>query len=164
MIYKHGTTIRSLMASTALLAAVSASSAFAQAVPIEQDAEASVDGAIDDTIVVTGSRIRGAAADSVPIVAIDQQRVLDRGYTSAADALNDLPSNAPVLNLADGSGEASGPGFQAPNLFNLGAGRTLTLLNGRRMVTSASGIGDPGGVGDAQVDANIIPLGLLQRV
>lgn len=164
MIYKHGTTIRSLMASTALLAAVSASSAFAQAVPIEQDSEASVDGAIDDTIVVTGSRIRGAAADSVPIVAIDQQRVLDRGYTSAADALNDLPSNAPVLNLADGSGEASGPGFQAPNLFNLGAGRTLTLLNGRRMVTSASGIGDPGGVGDAQVDANIIPLGLLQRV
>lgn len=161
MTYTHTRIARRLMASTALFAAMAAMPALAQeAVP--QDASASEAG---EPIIVTGSRIRRPESDNAaPVSVIGQQAVIDRGYTSAADALNDLPSNMPVLNQADGSGETSGSGIQAPNLFGLGAGRTLTLVNGRRMVTSSSGIGDPGGVGDAQVDSNIIPLGLLERV
>lgn len=157
----HTRIARRLMASTALFTAMAAMPALAQqATP--QDTGASEAG---EPIIVTGSRIRRPESENAaPVSVIGQQAVIDRGYTSAADALNDLPSNVPVLNQADGSGEASGSGIQAPNLFGLGAGRTLTLVNGRRMVTSSSGIGDPGGVGDAQVDSNIIPLGLLERV
>ncbi len=156
----HTRIARRLLASTALIVAFSMAPARAQETVLQQPAADT-----GEAIVVTGSRIRRTEADNAaPVAVIGQQSVIDRGYTSAAEALNDLPSNVPSLNQADGSGEASGSGIQAPNLFGLGAGRTLTLVNGRRMVTSSSGIGDPSGVGDAQVDANIIPLGLLERV
>ena len=162
-------TIRGLMASTAVLAALVAMPAYAQqtADPADQSIATSVDAAADtdEAIVVTGSRIRRAGLDNAaPVAEITTRSITDRGFITAADALNNLPSNAPVLNQADGSGNASGPGYQAPNLFNLGPGRTLTLFNGRRMVTTGSGIGSADGVGNAFVDANIIPLGLLDRV
>ncbi len=134
--------------------------------PVSAQAQQGTDArdAAED-IVVTGSRIRQSNVTLMaPLVEVGQQAVIDRGYASAADALNDLPSNVPALNQADGSGDASGSGQQFPNLFGLGTGRTLTLVNGRRMVTSSSAIGAPDGTGNAQVDANIIPLGLLQRV
>lgn len=117
--------------------------------------------------MVTGSRIRRSREDgSAPTVSVDSQSLVDRGYTSAAQALNNLSFNAPTLNQAAGDGTSSGPGIQAPNLFNLGAGRTLSLINGRRMVTSSNGAGvNAANVnGDAQIDANIIPVGLLDRV
>ncbi|WBO20765.1 TonB-dependent receptor domain-containing protein [Sphingomonas abietis] len=167
MVHNH-IFVRRLMLSTALLAAAGAAPAMAQEVPpaIDQSTTPSADAANGDgMIVVTGSRIRRSEADNIaPVAEITAQSISDRGYISAADALNNLPSNAPVLNQADGSGNSSGPGYQAPNLFNLGVGRTLTLVNGRRMVTSSSGIGSSDGVGDATVDSNIIPLGLLDRV
>lgn len=161
--------IRGLMASTAVLAALVAMPALAQQAPApaDQSIATSVDAAADtdEAIVVTGSRIRRAGLDNAaPVAEITTRSITDRGFITAADALNNLPSNAPVLNQADGSGNASGPGYQAPNLFNLGPGRTLTLFNGRRMVTTGSGIGSADGVGNAFVDANIIPLGLLDRV
>jgi outer membrane receptor protein involved in Fe transport len=122
--------------------------------------EAANSGAADQQdIVVTGSRIRRAATDTAtPVRVVDQQSITDRGYTSAAEALNNLSSNVPSLNQAAGDGSSAGSGQQFPNLFGLGAGRTLTLMNGRRMVTSSSGLGD------AQVDGNIIPVGLIDRI
>ncbi|MXO66170.1 TonB-dependent receptor domain-containing protein [Altericroceibacterium endophyticum] len=153
---------KTLMASTAIAAL------FAGAAPaIAQDAQAvaGVDAnaapaaSMNDEIIVTGSRIRrDPANESAPRIVLDEQVIEDRGYQTAADALNQITANSPALNQADGSGGTSGSGQQFPNLFGLGAGRTLTLVNGRRMVTSSSGLGD------AQVDANIIPLGLLERV
>lgn len=157
----HTRIFQGLMTSTALIAAVATVPAQAQDAP----ATATADEAEASEIVVTGSRIRRAESDNaVPIVDVDQQAIVDRGYISVADALNDLPSNVPMLNQADGGGESSGPGIQSPNLFGLGVGRTLTLVNGRRMVTSAAGIGAGNGIGDAQVDSNIIPIGLLDRI
>lgn len=112
-----------------------------------------------EAIVVTGSRIRRAETETAaPIVTIDDQALTDRGYVSAAGALNQVTSNVPALNLSPADGSASGPGQQFPNLFGLGPGRTLTLVNGRRFVTSSSGLGA------SQVDANVIPVGLIERV
>ncbi|HZD52166.1 MAG TPA: TonB-dependent receptor, partial [Woeseiaceae bacterium] len=112
-----------------------------------------------ESIVVTGSRIRRAETETAaPIVTIDDEALTDRGYVSAASALNQVTSNVPALNLSPADGSASGPGQQFPNLFGLGPGRTLTLVNGRRFVTSSSGLGD------SQVDANVIPVGLIDRV
>lgn len=112
-----------------------------------------------EAIVVTGSRIRRAeTATAAPILTIDDRAFTDRGYVSAAGALNQVTSNVPALNLSPGDGSPSGAGQQFPNLFGLGPGRTLTLVNGRRFVTSSSGLGD------SQVDANVIPVGLIERV
>ncbi|MBK6799969.1 MAG: TonB-dependent receptor plug domain-containing protein [Novosphingobium sp.] len=113
----------------------------------------------DEAIVVTGSRIRRSATDTtMPLTVVGAQDLTDRGYVSAAQALNNDPAVNRQLAQASGSGTGSGNGVQAPALFGLGTGRTLSLLNGRRMVTTSSGLGD------SQVDANVIPTGLLSRV
>ena len=153
-----------LVSATALglVLGLTAAQAHAQAAPTSGTA-ATTDGSYTDSdkdvIVVTGSRIRRAATDTaMPLVMINQQDLTDRGFVSAAAALNNEPSINPQLGQANGGGGGSGSNVQAPALFGLGTGRTLSLLNGRRMVTTTSGLGD------SQVDANIIPTGLLSRI
>ncbi|MBU1375048.1 MAG: TonB-dependent receptor [Alphaproteobacteria bacterium] len=118
-------------------------------------------------IVVTGSRIKRAeTTTAAPVAVIDAQTFSDRGFVQAGQALNQITSNLPSIPIAAGSGSAAGTGQQYPNLFGLGPGRTLTLVNGRRMVTSSSGqfSQNAPGQGDRVVDTNIIPAGLLERV
>lgn len=166
---RHGFTIsrRAGMLLTSATAAMlaGAAPALAQATsdaPIASgsiEAAAADQGNADAEIVVTGSRIRRAATDTtVPVAVIDPQTIADRGFVSAGEALNVQPSLNRQLTQANGSGDGSGSGINAPSLFGLGTGRTLTLVNGRRTVTTSSGLGD------SQVDANIVPVGLLQRV
>lgn len=114
-----------------------------------------------ETIVVTGSRIHRDASDAnsnTPLLSISTQDMIDRGYFQAGDALNTLTSMAPSFPITSNTGSSSGSGQQFPNLFNLGAGRTLTLVNGRRFVNSGTGLGDN------TVDTNMIPVGLLDHV
>lgn len=123
----------------------------------QEPAEAAA--AADEEIVVTGSRIRRTdTSTSAPVTIVDAQSLTDRGFVQAGQALNNVTSVAPSIPLSGGVAQAPGNGQQFPNLFNLGAGRTLTLVNGRRMVTSSSGLGD------RVVDTNIIPTGLLDRI
>jgi iron complex outermembrane receptor protein len=118
------------------------------------------DGAAVSQLVVTGSRIRRTNPETVaPVTVTTKDDMEDRGFAQFGDLLNQTTSNAPSqpITTTQGLPVLTG-GRQAPNLFNLGPGRTLTLVNGRRMVTSSSGLGD------RAVDANLIPTGLVQRV
>lgn len=158
----NDTVKRRLMAASAVCAIIMpitpAMSQTASSAASAQD-EIREDDAAGEAIVVTGSRIRRSDTEtSAPVFVVDQQSLTDRGFVSAAQALNNVTSIRPALGQAAGDGSSAGNGQQFPNLFNLGPGRTLTLVNGRRMVTSSSGLGD------SQVDANIIPVGLLERV
>jgi outer membrane receptor protein involved in Fe transport len=118
------------------------------------------DGAAVSQLVVTGSRIRRSDPETVaPVTMSSLDDLNDRGFAQFGDLLNQITSNSPALPITTTQGlPVLTGGRQAPNLFNLGAGRTLTLVNGRRMVTSGSGLGD------RTVDANLIPSGLVQRV
>lgn len=110
-------------------------------------------------LVVTGSRIRRAdTTTSAPIRAIGPRAFDERGFVQAGQLINDLTSSAPSRPISPGNGSSAGSGQQFPNLFGLGGGRTLTLINGRRMVTSATGLGD------RVVDGAVIPTGLIERV
>lgn len=110
-------------------------------------------------LVVTGSRIRRTdTATSAPVTVLDEDALIERGYTNLGQMLNQVTSNTPQFPISTTSGFPAGPGQTSPNLFNLGAGRTLTLVNGRRMVTTSSGLGD------RTVDSSIIPSGLIRRV
>ncbi|WP_129793810.1 TonB-dependent receptor domain-containing protein [Sphingosinicella sp. CPCC 101087] len=157
----------SMLLSTAMAAALASPLApvHAQnAIQAEQEPaigplEATAEEPVEETVVITGSRIRRTDTETVaPVTVVDTQSLTDRGFVSASDALNQVTSIAPALAISPANGASSGTGQQFPNLFGLGPGRTLTLVNGRRMVTSSSGLGD------AQVDANIIPTGLIERV
>jgi iron complex outermembrane receptor protein len=130
-----------------------AADAHAQTAPADQEITEVAE------IVVTGTRIRRSdTSTAAPVVTVDREVLDERGYVQAGQALNQNTSVVPSTPLADGSGAQSGGGQQYPNLFGLGPGRTLTLVNGRRFVTTAQGMGD------RVVDTNIIPVGLLSRV
>jgi len=116
-------------------------------------------------VVVTGSRIKRAETTTeAPVSILTAQAIEDRGFIQAGQALNELTANMPQFAQAAGSGSAAGNGAQFPNLFGLGAGRTLTLVNGRRFVTTSAGSGTGIGAGERVVDTNVIPTGLIQRV
>jgi outer membrane receptor protein involved in Fe transport len=133
--------------------------AFGQDTAEEDTQEDATEPGEMEEVTVTGSRIKRSPADQMaPIGTIGAEEFDERGYVTAAEALNAFTSNVPVLNQAPGNGDSSGTGQQFPNLFGLGSGRTLTLVNGHRFVTSSVGLGD------AQVDANIVPTGLIERI
>ena len=123
-----------------------------------------------EEVVVTGSRIRRAEFDTtVPAVVLNAKYIEDRAIVNIADAIN----STPAFGLAEQSGlshqNTAKVGQSFANLFGLGSQRTLTLVNGRRFVagnSAALGI-TPGGLGSApgqQVDLNLMPVGLIERV
>jgi outer membrane receptor protein involved in Fe transport len=110
-------------------------------------------------VIVTGSRIRSSDTTTpAPVTIISPQVIDDRGFVQIGDALNELPSITPSFARNTGIGSPVANTQDAPNLFNLGQGRTLSLVNGRRTATTSPGLDDP------SVDSNIIPIGLLERV
>lgn len=130
-------------------------------------AQTTTEGAADlGEVVVTGSRIKRAETTTeAPVAVLTAQALEDRGFIQAGQALNELTANMPQFAQASGNGAAAGNGQQFPNLFGLGAGRTLTLVNGRRFVTSSSGLSiSSSTIGDRAVDTNVIPTGLISRI
>ncbi len=110
-------------------------------------------------VVVTGSRIRRTSTSTAaPVAVISGSSIEERGFTQAGQMLNEVPSNLPQFPQGPFSGVPAGSGQTFPNLFGLGAGRTLTLIDGRRMVTSGSGLDQ------RTIDVNVIPTGLIQRI
>lgn len=120
----------------------------------------------DATIVVTGSRIPRANLDTgQPIVVVDDQIIEQRGYNTIADALQDLPAfGVPGSSRAGQQSGAFGSGQNFINFLGLGDQRTLVVVNGRRFVSSnTASIFGPTGAG-VQVDLNVIPTLLVDRV
>jgi outer membrane receptor protein involved in Fe transport len=113
-----------------------------------------------DVVVITGTRIRRTETETAaPVTMFTAEDLTERGYLQVGEMLNKVTSNVPSEPVPPFQGVfVFGQGRHSPNLFNLGPGRTLTLVNGRRMVTSSSGLGD------RVVDSNVIPTGLIERV
>ena len=168
-----------LLAATALssLFVVSASPVWAQSTTQAATPQSAEDGsrpvtgvavaeeAADDgaTIVVTGSRIPRAGFDTLePASVVSNEYLETRGLTNIADALNEIPGFGVGVN-PDGNQSGFGVGQNFVSRFGLGSARTLTLVNGRRFVsTNASSIfaNTPG----LQVDLNIIPAEFVDRI
>ncbi|MBW8752872.1 MAG: TonB-dependent receptor plug domain-containing protein, partial [Sphingomonadales bacterium] len=87
-----------------------------------------------DSIVVTGSRIRQPeVAGTEPLVTTTADYLRDRSLTNLADALNEVPGYRGSVTPA-GDQASYGQGVNFINLYGLGSNRTLTLVNGRRVV------------------------------
>src|SRR5437763_4457383 len=110
-----------------------------------------------ETITVTGSRIPQPQLESAsPVTTINAEQIQQSGVTRVEDLLNKLPQVAAQF----GSGDSNGATGEATvSLRNLGANRTLVLVNGRRLMP-----GDPTQNGNASPDLNQIPAGLVERV
>lgn len=150
--------------------AVAATPQTSQGVEAQQAENVSADGEArrDGTIVVTGSRIPRPETDGVlPGVQINAAQIQSRGFTNALEALNDQPlvgTGASPLTGNNG-GQPSSLGSAFVDLLDLGTQRTLTLVNGRRFVSgNAASLFVEGNATGAQVDVNVIPSSLIQRV
>lgn len=117
----------------------------------EEDASAKPEG----EIVVTGSRIPTAGFTApTPVTVVGSEQLTKVAPSTIAEALRQLPSLTNTSGPQRNSGTSQG-GQSFLNLRSLGATRTLTLLDGRRVVaTNLTG----------SVDVNIMPAGIVQRV
>ena len=125
------------------------------------DAGAETEDETDGPIIfVTGSRIVtnvGMQAPN-PITAVAAQELQVLSPTTLISAISQLPQFYGNTNNDVRTGFFSSPGSGNLNLRGLntgGSGRTLTLLDGRRVVP-ATGFGS--------VDINVLPTALIQRV
>ncbi len=114
---------------------------------------AQAQGDVIEEIIVTGSRIKRQDFFSTsPIFTINQDDFKRAGITNIEDILNDAPQMTPA---EDRTSNNPGNGLAGINLRGLGAKRTLSLQNGRRIA--------PANVFGA-VDANNIPATLIERI
>lgn len=112
--------------------------------------------AIDEVVVVTGSRIRRDVSDAPsPITIIDREEIDLTGLENVADLLRTTTYNN-FGSFRERSGSSFGQ-IALISLRGLGADRTAVLVNGRRVP------GNPF-TGTAAVDLNSIPLTAIDRV
>ena len=122
-----------------------------------------------EEVVVTGSRIRRNPLNEASATMDISNVALGRtGVTNLGDILQDLPITGSAPNSQfnvpgnsgfpqDGAGIGAG-GVQL-SLRNIGAKRTLVLVDGKRWIAGSSASGVPG-----TVDLNTIPDNVIQRV
>jgi len=128
-----------------------------QAASSAQQPANSNDGLLEE-VVVTGSRIkRDPTTAPTPLIQVSREEVVNSGLASVIDVLADIPalSGSIVPEDTTGSGLNDG-GLSLLNLRDLGTGRTLVLVDGRRHVGSAAG--------SLSVDIDTIPRLLIERV
>lgn len=111
-----------------------------------------------ETISVVGSRIRRKDETAPnPVFTMEREEIEATGVVSVGALLQQLPAVGSSFN-STGSGGTS-HGSSTVNLRNLGANRSLVLVNGRRWVNGAG----TRGFRDF-VDLNTIPLAAVERV
>jgi iron complex outermembrane receptor protein len=156
---------RELLALPALLAL--STTAHSQATP---KAAAPEDTALQE-VVVTGSRIARPEFDNLePTATVDSKTFDQRGYLDVGQALSELPAFGTQPSSAANTQAGFGIAQSFVDLYGLGSQRTLTLVNGRRFVSSNTSsqnnngantsVGGPG----SQVDLNVIPTKLIDHV
>ncbi|WP_066966892.1 TonB-dependent siderophore receptor [Microbulbifer sp. Q7] len=141
------------MIKTKLSIAIAAFSTLASAAVSAQEA---VPGPTVEEVIVTGSRIaRDPLSTTGPITIVDSEAISRSGVGTIDELLNQLPSMGTTgINANDNNG---GQGLAFVDLRNLGSARTLVLVNGRRFVSSASGV-------SSAVDMNNIPVDMIDRI
>ncbi|MGH8238157.1 MAG: TonB-dependent receptor plug domain-containing protein, partial [Steroidobacteraceae bacterium] len=117
-----------------------------------------------EEVVVTGSRIPRAGFDTLePATVIDEEYIQSRGLTNVADALNEIPGFGVPVSPSGGQNTFSA-GANFVNLYGLGSQRTLTLVNGRRVVSANAPIIFSAASPGVQVDLNTITTQMVERV
>jgi iron complex outermembrane receptor protein len=121
----------------------------------EELAKLSEQSAKEEVITITGSTIeRKTLTTPAPLTILNRQDLAVFGRATVGDILQSLPEQSNAINAQANNG---GDGSTRISIRGLGANRTLTLLNGRRVVAGGSGA-------NTSVDFNAIPLAMIERV
>ena len=113
-----------------------------------------------DKVVVTGSRIkRSQVEQAAPVTVITREDVDNQGFQNLTQALQALPFNNSYTQNEQNTNTFT-PNASQIDLRNLGPGRTLVLVNGRRMADYPT----PYNNSSNFVNIGTIPNGLIDRV
>ena len=118
-------------------------------------------------VVITGSRIARPDLDRLePTTVVKSELFDERGYTDVGQALQELPAFGIQPSSAVNQQAGFGIAQSFVDLYSLGSQRTLTLINGRRFVSSSTASLFNGGAASPgqQVDLNVVPTKLIDRV
>ena len=133
--------------------------AFAQTAPAATTAaDPTAEEAETSVITVTGSRIARTGYDApTPVSVVTEAELKAEPQANIGDYVNTLPSVRGSQSSSTNSGSLSNgqAGIATVNLRNLGAARTLVLIDGQRSVASS-----PVGL----VDTQTVPQGLIKGV
>lgn len=142
--------LRATVALSALAFAVSP--VWSQTAPKPADTAAA-----DAEIVVTGSRIAQSGFNTpTPTLVLSSQDLQVRGTTNVGEFLNQIPAFRSSTSNQNNTVTSTGNTGQVyADLRALGNIRTLTLVDGKRFVASAT---------TGQVDLNLIPTALVDRI
>lgn len=134
---------------TALAVALASSPAHAQDEGADEE---------DNAIIVTGSRVqRDGYQAPTPLTIVGTEQIERSASANIADFVNELPQLSGSATPSNSNSALSSglAGLNALNLRNLGAPRTLVLLDGQRSVASSlTGV----------IDINTFPQNLVKRV
>jgi iron complex outermembrane recepter protein len=110
----------------------------------------------DDEIVVTGSRLRTDGMKTpVPVIAIKAEELTEMAPSNLIEGISELPQFYNNQTPASTAAWFTRGGYGNLDLRGLGINRTLTLLNGRRMISSSAFGG---------VDINVFPEAMISSV
>lgn len=110
-----------------------------------------------EIVVVTGSYIEGAAEDAaLPIDVLRAEDLAKQGSPSMVELVKTIPAVQGVVGEANQYTAGGTSGTANINLRGLGGGRTLVLLNGRRLA--------PATVGVIGYDVNLLPMAAIGRI
>ena len=117
--------------------------------------------AIDEPIVVTGTRIQGTSPVT-PVVVVSSEDIKNAGQSDLGEVARSLPQNFgggqnPGIGNSQGAGNenANANGASTFNLRGIGPNATLTLLNGNRL--SYTGV-------NSVIDVSAIPVVAVDHV
>ncbi|KAF1723038.1 TonB-dependent receptor plug domain-containing protein [Pseudoxanthomonas wuyuanensis] len=143
---------RALLTSASLATALPAAHALAQ----QGEPGGANQATTLDRIEVTGTRIRQVDTEtSQPVLTISRGDIEKQGFASVADILQNISAvGTPPISRAQplSSGEAVGGTFIS--LRDLGAQRTLVLLNGKRLGITTTGL----------QDISTVPVAAVERI
>ena len=154
--------VKAVAASMLVLAAGSWSGAvFAQNAPPAAESSSKV-----EKVVVTGSRIKRKLGDErYPTTSIGRKEIDEGGNFNVGEAVDDLPAMAGTGNTdTDFNQNKADVGFTFVDLFGLGSQRTLTVVNGKRTVSSSAATASRATTSGLQVDLSTIPSAMVERI
>lgn len=138
---------------------------------LAQDAGQSEANDNTETIVVVGSQIKGASVTAaLPVSVVGEEQISAVGAASMDELVRTLPGSG---NMSFGGSGQNSVSFgingargdvASINLRNLGAGNTLVLLNGRRLVDHSGTQTNEQTVPEQTININQIPIMGISRV
>lgn len=110
-----------------------------------------------EEIVVTGSHIaRSEFSNPIPVAVVDSEDIEITAIETLDGLLQQLPSVQQVNGARESQSGTDRSGVASVALRGLGVERTLTLLDGKRMVSSRTG--------RSNVDLSTIPVEFIERI